>query len=103
MTGSVVKGLIGAGALMRIDRLEDEPYPDPILYPEGPGLRSLSALQQKAADELIIAVEKNEFRVAAARWRDWFRQDGSLSRSGRGGAGARSDGAGARACYPKSR
>ncbi len=99
VTGSVVKGLIGAGALVRIDRLEDEPYPEPVLYPpplagevaasrseapegelssvaapsvsfadsspvNGGALRRLSDLQQSAADELIAAVEKNEFRVA---------------------------------------
>jgi primosomal protein N' (replication factor Y) len=100
VTGSVVKGLIAGGALVRIDRLEDEPYPEPILYPppftgevaasrseapegelpgaerplslaaldsspvNGGALRRLSELQQSAADELIAAVEKNEFRVA---------------------------------------
>jgi primosomal protein N' (replication factor Y) (superfamily II helicase) len=61
VTGSVVKGLIEAGALARIDKLEDEPFAEPALAGEE---GHLSPLQQGAAEELIAAVNANEFRVA---------------------------------------
>jgi primosomal protein N' (replication factor Y) len=94
VTGSVVKGLIEAGALVRIDKLEDEPFAEPQLFPPplagevdaaqrrtegespgsaaapsvsspaGGGANRLSELQQSAANELIAAVNAYEFRVA---------------------------------------
>jgi primosomal protein N' (replication factor Y) len=61
VTGSVVKGLIEAGALVAVERLEDEPFPEPTLYKEG--MRALSELQQGAADEMIAAVNADVFSV----------------------------------------
>ena len=63
VTGSVVKGLIEAGALVRVDMLEDPPFPEPSLQLDA-GLAHLSDVQQGAAREMIAAVNANEFRVA---------------------------------------
>jgi primosomal protein N' (replication factor Y) len=63
VTGSVVKGLIEAGALVRVDKLEDPPFPEPSLQLDA-GMAHLSEIQQAAAKEMIAAVNANEFRVA---------------------------------------
>ncbi|MGE3866546.1 MAG: primosomal protein N', partial [Hyphomonadaceae bacterium] len=66
VTGSVVKGLIDAGALMRLERAEDTPFDEPdVDAVHGVAARNtLSDIQHAAAEALIEAVRAEEFRVS---------------------------------------
>ncbi len=57
---AVVKGLIEAGALVRSERSEDPPYPEPDLDRPGP---ALSAMQAAAAETLKDAVRAGGYDV----------------------------------------
>ncbi len=61
VTGSVVKGLIEAGALTKIERDEDQPFAPPDLRAKG---KDLSETQASAVEELKAQVRAEGFNVS---------------------------------------
>ena len=61
VSSAVVKGLVDAGALDRVELSEDPPFPEPDLAREG---KALSEVQRAAADQVCAAVRKGGFHVS---------------------------------------
>jgi primosomal protein N' (replication factor Y) len=62
VSGGVVRGLIRLGALVRLDRMEDEPFAEPVL--DQSAGRMLSDDQQRAARKLTDAIARGGFHVS---------------------------------------
>ena len=60
-SSAVVKGLVDAGALKRIELSEDPPFPEPDLTREG---KNLSEIQRAAAEVVCASVREGGFHVA---------------------------------------
>ena len=60
-SSAVVKGLVDAGALERIEKSEDPPFPEPDLSRSG---KDLSEMQQAAADQVCASVRAGGFHVS---------------------------------------
>lgn len=61
VSSAVVKGLVDAGALERVEISEDPPFPEPDLSRQG---KALSEIQTAAAEEVCAAVRAGGFHVS---------------------------------------